>query len=262
MGLLSRISDAEMAAPGTNQQARSFARWYPWWASKADIGLLLLVLTAFVVALWSLYPRGDIRQRNLEAFASGGADWLQPRSVSDAYPLPISPQQWSFDFEGILTQLQTLTVDESGDLHLDSRAATVLEQASLQLGAQAPEASLERASLLIRKSFPEESGDQLAHLFERYVQFEGAKAQLAAAVSEQHGRGSTRAAAVLLEGSIDLQRDHFGEDAADALYGRQNALADYLLRRRQIREDASLSESDKRTQLAELASRYRDNSMP
>lgn len=228
--------------------------------SKAKVFLIPLV-ASLATALWYLYPTEDVRQRAMSGFGDRSVpddgEWLQPASVTTAYPQPISSTQWPIDFEIIESQFSRFSVNEAGELPLNATMATALQQAFLQLPA-APEELLDRVAVLLRKSFPGQKGAQLSALFRNYARYEQARSMSTAADSQEHSRGSADAAIAALNTSVELQYKFLGKQTALKLFGKQNAMTAYLLARRQVRADAALSQSDKQERLHALRQAYRD----
>ncbi|MEX1034009.1 MAG: lipase secretion chaperone [Cellvibrionaceae bacterium] len=204
------------------------------------------------LALYWLYPSADPH-----APGTDNLNWRQPVQLDSAYPQLISPRRWPFDFTTFEGRFASrVGTDEAGRLELDPMLADTLEQTLLHLPENTSEEVLQRIVVLLRKSFPGSKGEQLAELFHNYAAYRREESRF-----QTPAAGGAKEALAALRNSIELQHKYLGSEAAERLYGERNALTTYLLSRREIREDSSLSPARKQERLDTLEREYQQRGL-
>ncbi|HEY8538175.1 MAG TPA: lipase secretion chaperone [Steroidobacteraceae bacterium] len=138
--------------------------------------------------------------------------------------------------------LERLMLADGGRLVVDSALEAALSRSLAHVPADRPLASetMERYRLLIEKSLPEPAGREFFSLFARYAAYRLAANDLLFALEpetlEQEVERWSRLRA--------LRREHFPLEA-DALFGKEETLAEYTLTLRRIEGDATLTEAQK-----------------
>lgn len=219
----------------------------------ASLAIMALALTTMA---W-LYPESVIQASGQLQSGDGMKQiWHQPAALSEKFSQPMSSRQWPIDFEAIEQRFSDIDTDRSGQLELDARVAESLKQTVLHLPASISDELLERISLLFRKSFPGPKGEQLASLFRNYWDYEQALERAARKRREGSARVSMDSSEIAA-----LQKKYLGDTTAAELYGKQNTISAYLSARRQIQNDAGLSDSVKQDRLAALEREYREQNL-
>ncbi len=204
-----------------------------------NVGRLLAtaVLLAAVARLGWLYAA--IEQPDHRPFSDDA--WLQPDTKPAHHVDPISAQRWPFDFAVIETDVARFLAHAANTPRPDETLARLFEQIVLDLPDDLDENSVERIGLLLQKSFPGAQGETLAALFPPLFRYRQALAAETDALQTTTAVDTLQFAQASLRAAQRLQVEHLGPTLATQLYANQNALTDYLLQRRQIREDATLS---------------------
>lgn len=217
-----------------------------------SVSIALLIATAG----WQLfdYPQPVLSQ----------GDWHQPAAASRYHPEPMAPlhpkellsteattNRWTFNFAPLEEQIATSLAGRRS-LKLDDNLLRQFQSAFQALPTPLTSASLQRMELLLRKSFPEPAGGQLAQLIGPLYRYHLALETESLRLAERYPTGSFAASAALFEVSENLQQRHFSPDQIQQLFGRANALSRYLLERRRVREDPDLSLEQKRVALRGL----------
>lgn len=166
---------------------------------------------------------------------------------------PISPESAGVDFGPIEAALARARTNSAGDILIDANTASALAAAAATLPATVSTQAMARVQFLVRKEFPGKSGAQLAALlrdYHRYKDIESrtlgpppAHADLATAIARFHE-------------TVALRQRYFGKMRAQALFGKQQALAAYLLELRRIEADTSLTDAERRKRQQTLRKDY------
>lgn len=193
------------------------------------------------------------------ALAMAGVDYARRAATIPQSSLVALPQLDSAElvrFVEVERALETLPIEPDGTLTIDSRVESALAQATTHLPPERPlpEIALQRHDFLIRKALPGAAGATFADLFTTYVAYRQAAAPWligAAALADEADR---------LVRLHALRRAHFAAPIADALFGKEEHLAQYMLALRRLEQDSTLSASEKEAAAAKLQVAYEDAS--
>lgn len=220
--------------------------------------LTATLLFAFAVALsfvWFLISNSPDR---LDLQSS--AQWRQPDIISSSYPDPISGTQWSFDYDEIEQTLSQIRQSESGELILNEKTLAILRDAVSKFPNRIDNESLQRIKFLTSKSFSKKAGQQLADVLLNFYAYTKATEQgqelvsTVRPVADPVGRKER-----LFEESLLRQRQFMGPEVSKRLFGRKNALNQYLYARKRINEDTTLSHLQKQQKLSKLQARFKQD---
>lgn len=206
--------------------------------------LNIALATLLLVTLWLLYAT----PRPFTGAHPEGA-WRQPPLIDTSQLVPIAPQTWHFDFEPVAHLIGDIALHANGELVLNANTAKALQQAIATLSPELSKAELQRLAFLTKKEREGKAGEQLADLLLRFYQFRDAEASTARLKTD------AKDAATLLarhQHSMALKQEIFGNTLALHLFGRRDALTQYLLSRRQINENPKLDAPQKQQALHDL----------
>jgi hypothetical protein len=157
-------------------------------------------------------------------------------------------------FAEVERALEGLQLDAGGDLRLDSNLAAALAQATTHIPTDAPLSSraLQRHQFLIHKALPEPAAAAFANHFATYAEYRRAAEDLlnpreSATLADEAQRLAQLAA---------VRREHFAPAIADALFGKEERLADYMLALQRLEQDTTLTSTQKEAEAAELQRAY------
>ena len=160
----------------------------------------------------------------------------------------------SIRFTDIERTFDKLPVDTAGDLIVDAKTEAALAQATAQLpyAAQFADTALARYRFLIGKTLPSPASDTYAELLDRYIQYR--RAEQAAAVLTP--AVTLEAQFAHFEAARRLRNRFFSAEISAALFGVQDALAEYTFALRRVEADASLNDAQRDIAKAQLQASY------
>lgn len=151
--------------------------------------------------------------------------------------------------------LRELKFSPAHELLLDENS----EQALKRLVARLPDSSrhnvLSRLAFLIHRGWQAQEAEQLIRLTTRYLQFVSAE-------SEQMNAAVFNDELERLQWLKSLRRVHFSEAEAAVMFGAQEMLSEYLLRRQKLQQDQALSEGERRAALLALDQSMQEPEQP
>lgn len=215
-----------------------------------SITFLLLAGLIIVLTAWRL--------ANAEVFSvqTTADQWQQPLTQGNKTLSTISPDGWNVNFSGAEQLFLQIPRDRNDNIVFNADAEKIIAEATVLLADNTSTNESDRIDLLIRKSFPANSGDALATVFDNYQHYLSAIDTL-----EHASSADTVNEAIARHQVIEaMQQKYFGKTMAQHLFGERNQLNTYLLLRRQIHEDPSLLEESKQQQLQQLAETFHQNS--
>jgi hypothetical protein len=209
--------------------------------------LCLIACIYTTVTLWSIH--GDLPSR-LTHEQTG--DWQQPVAANTLFPNAISAQQWHFDYESIENILAHVELSHAGELRINPELVSILTKVTDSLPPDMSEQALERIGFLISKSFShlphtaEKLTDVLINFY--HLQYTSNKVQTVED-STQGSRGKLKG---ILEEEA-RQNYYLGKNVANQLFGKQQNISRYLLKRKVIKENSALSTQQQKQQLDSLS---------
>lgn len=216
-------------------------------ASTLSVGLSLVLAMLLVVHI--MIHSGQANH----ALPNDRAPWRQPASIAHDFPAAISSKQWHFDFQSIEHTLPNIKVRQSGELILGHSSVGQLETLVASLPKQLSEQDLSRLEFLVTTAFPDNAGHLKAKLLTNFYRY-----QKALLVGEaQSSRLSERDKEWLHHNKLQQQQRYFEPEMAEQLFGQQNAVNQYLLTRRRIHQDTSLSQLEKQAKLKQLQQAFK-----
>ena len=208
-------------------------------------GLLLIVVAAgAALVIWYVNAPDE------PGVTPSESQRAQPRTVADAWRARSSEQQNetafttlrpapAIDERAVRDALQEVRIDDNGNVVLDHRVLTALRNGIASLGPMDADRIAELQQV-IRDGLPPPAGEQAATLVGRYYEY-----QLAARSLPDAGRGDLAQAEAQLDRLVELRKAYFGEDAAEKLFGDEQAYARFTLASMQITSDPTLSPEEK-----------------
>ncbi len=150
--------------------------------------------------------------------------------------------------------LEELQLDARGGLKIDSTLEAALAQATTHLPSDAPlgPPALQRHRFLIQKALPEPAGSAFADLFAVYAGYRRAAADLLKSQAEATLTDDAQRLARL----ETVRREYFSPAIADALFGKEERLAEYMIALQRVEQDATLTPAQKAAASAELQRAY------
>ena len=181
-------------------------------------------------------------------------DWRQPESVTTNYPIPITQDSWSFDYEHTELVLQEVELDEQGALIVNADMAGLLKRAVSELPTNMHELALQRLRFLTFKGLPGPAGEQLASILERYYRYQQAKINLPGREGSKVGLAKNEE---IFQQKLELKQQFLGKVLVEALFGQKHLLRNYLFSRRKINENVGLSQQQKKQILTQLEQKFK-----
>jgi len=211
-----------------------------------------LIVLAMTITLIS-FAGFQLESKNSEQNAATH-QWLQPQAVTVNYPVPISQDHWQFDYEGVESVLQKVSVNRKGLLLINGDMAVVLAEAVMKLPDNMNEHEFKRVAFLTAKGLPGLAGEQLALILNNFYRYH----QVSKHVS---GRGNIKTSQAqkvqLFQQDLALKEKYLSKSVVEALFGQKNRLLNYLFARRKINENSGLSQQQKKQGLAELEQNFK-----
>ena len=158
-------------------------------------------------------------------------------------------------FASVERALEKLPINTNGEFVIDSHTEAVLAEATANfpLTAAIEPLTAARHQFLIRKALPLAAGNRFAELFESYIRYRRAAVGIATQQSASSRLADERQRLSELHA---LRQAHFGESIAAALFGKEEALLEYMLELRELDQRADLAETDKQQARATLQSAF------
>ena len=233
---------------------RNILPWLCW------LGCIYSVVTLFSIHSSASHSSTESHVQNV---AGNPTDvWYQPSAINTRYPTLISSTHWDFDYsaiEALLTQIHSRESfnnnQPNSTMTLAASDAELFSKAIQSLPKNLSAASLQRIQFLITKGFPDDIGHPLAKVTIAFYQLQSTTdthTEHKPADLPKHEYTQLADKMLAFKNKADRQ-DHFlGKDVAHQLFGKQRAIAYYLLQRRAIKEDTQLSSEQKIKQLKSL----------
>ena len=213
---------------------------------------MLSVGTVAVMILASWAVISPSQDRIDGAFAP--REWREPVSENGATATPMSTARYAVDFTPMEEALARLSLDAGGNkLQLDSTTADVLE--ALTNWATVHELTPEeeqRALRLARAILP--SDQAVTHYDNLWTSYREYKSFVTRLNDASNGQPTSDRQEEILR----AQKSLFGPDAAQALFGEQNAISAFLVAQEKIMNDDTLSAAERREALNSLRRKQQD----
>ena len=188
---------------------------------------LALLLTASAWAQWV-----DRRHANNVEFSPLAHHWVQPVSLSERFPNPITPDEWSFNYELFEERLFALKPDPIWS----ATSLTTLDELVQLLPETLSQQERNRLNFLMLKSLPGERGMELADLLPRYERY---RAALDPLMKQPQAGAALAAARDRFMRTREYRQQYLGARWHQRLFAEQEATAMVLLNRLQARYDQS-----------------------
>lgn len=163
-------------------------------------------------------------------------------------PLPLSGDDWSFDYrpvEALVTRLAPHFSDRPG---LNHDTLNQLDGIAAALPAALSEADIERIGFLSRQGLPAPVADDLADTLTAFLRY------------RHDFRTSPKTARARFERAVALQNRYFGATRAGQLFGQQRRLQRYLIERQAIHANSDLSAAQRQEALNRASQEFRPGS--
>lgn len=210
-----------------------------------------LIVLAMSITLLS-FAGFQLESKNSEQHAATH-QWQQPQAVTVNYPVPISQAHWQFDYEGLESVLQKVSVNGQGGLLINGDMAEVLAEAVMKLPDNMTEHELQRVAFLTSRGLPGLAGAQLALILNNFYRYQ----QVSKPASGQGNIKTSPAQKMqLFQQELALKETYLSKEIVEALFGQKNRLLNYLFSRRKINENPELSQQQKNQRLADLEQQF------
>lgn len=194
---------------------------------------------------------------SLKPVEGGAANvWRQPDEVFRFFPVQIGEQNYHFNFAEFASILSRVSLDSNQLLAIDAQTKNQLKKLTQTLPPDLRTMDRSRLDFLIQKSIPKQAGVQLIQLFHAYTRY----SKLLNAHLQQVQSAQSLDNHEFLQDSMarvkQLQETVFGKDTATVFFKRDNIRMHYLIQRRILTLDNSISEVDKRSMGEQLQQAY------
>ena len=230
--------------------------------------MVFFILLAYVVFVrLDLHKHEGTNYNPSTYHKSSIKQWLQPSSIDNDFPLPISNKIWSIHYTSIEKILRTSNVSNGGTLLINAETLDLLKRVHAKLSSNIHtsnasdvflnETDLGRLSFLINQSFPKLDGDQFIGLLTRYALYDKAHISLLKSIKQASGE---KKIALLKTNRLNkalLQDQHFGSKLAKILFQRKNLTSNYLNDRLLINMSEHLTSTEKKRKLSDLEKIYK-----
>ncbi|GAB1267680.1 hypothetical protein NBRC116493_09330 [Aurantivibrio infirmus] len=245
--------------------------------TMTNVILSLILLTLFIVIIVVFTWRVDAYRRIAVEEVRPDVEWVQrsnsasleakgaPGEFSAGFSSPqqnkiIRPKRWAFDYWQIEPIVQSVKVDATGQIILNDDMAVVLNSIVAMLPSELDRENLSRLSDLIEINIPASPGQEFAALvvnFYRYhVEFQKWVAESESIATTDPNADSDKLE-LQFEQSLKMMYARIGENNAEAIFGKQHALKEYLFQRRRINDDPTLSADEKNVGLTALEQKFK-----
>ncbi|WP_298772616.1 lipase secretion chaperone [uncultured Shewanella sp.] len=178
--------------------------------------------------------------------------WRQPEKASEFFPVQIGEQDYHFNFARFSPMLARVKWGSNQLLFLDAQTKYQLERMAQALPPDLSAMERARLDFLIQKSIPGKAGMKLTQLLHAYVRYTQLLNTHFKQVQSGKGRGKEGSLAVIKQ----LQATVFGQETASVFFKRDNIRMGYLIQRRILTLDNSLSDADKQMSHEQLQQAY------
>jgi hypothetical protein len=186
----------------------------------------------------------------------GAAVWWQNADGDADYPAqkfsqtPVPDVVDKLDFTIAEAAWSGLTIDSQGNLKIDALTETALVDALALMHDQASELSMARMAFLLEKQFGATASQQIMELLPRLKTYKEVEQRW----WQENGSKTPPPHAELFE----LQDELLGETLAKKMFSEQRRLVNMMLATQQIRNDASLTQTQKDQALMDLQKTVQD----
>jgi Proteobacterial lipase chaperone protein len=170
------------------------------------------------------------------------AQKFQPISLPDGFG--------ELDFTNAEAGWSSLTIDSQGNLQIDALTETALVDTIALMQGPASEQAMPRIAFLLEKQFGATASQQIMELLPMLKNYKEAEQRWWA----KNGSGDSPPHAELFR----LQDELLGETLAKKLFSEQRRLANMMLASHRIRNDASLTQTEKDQALMDLQKTVQD----
>ncbi|GAA6133749.1 hypothetical protein NBRC116188_05380 [Oceaniserpentilla sp. 4NH20-0058] len=172
--------------------------------------------------------------------------WKQP-TISTRQPW-ISPENYDVQFERIERSLGEVQFTSKNQIVLNTETAGALERAIGYMSKQSNKDQLERIEFLLDKIFPSRHHNNLPEIALNYRDYLIAQEVLDKGTILKTLDDSEQA----LKAQIALKEQYLGKEITELLFKDKHAMAFYIINRRKIITDSTLTPEQKENKLSEL----------
>jgi len=158
-----------------------------------------------------------------------------------------------FDVEYIYNALQSVKLDENGDVVIDHDAMKALDETLAYDGLKLDSQALSDLQDLIKLGLPGKAGEQTAQVVGDYYQLLGAQKEFLSLYSETGNLDDYR---TQYEELSALRELYLGSEVAAKLFEVSNADARYMYESMTLEANTSLTDNEKKKMLAEITERH------
>jgi len=210
----------------------------------------LAILLVFLLCL-SVYSHQSL---NFELTEINAQVWLQPDISADqdnVEQVLISSKRWQFDFSLVEEKFLLIKIDQHGDLKVDEQLADILDLVCTLLPKTLDSENVQRVAILLEKMYPGGAGQQLAQVFYNFYHYRQALSETN--VELLYFDDPSEA---IFRREQQLQNQFLGEGLAKKLFAKKGRIKNYLLQRKLINQNDSLTLSEKQQQLSDLKNEF------
>lgn len=168
-----------------------------------------------------------------------------------------------YSLYSVYAALESVRIDENGDLILDNNTMLALNEALERYYNQIDAQSLREIEQLIKDALPGKLGEQTAQLVRDYHGFLGAQAEFNQI--HQYQSGPQNLSELQRDRSLynelqSLREAHLGTDTAQRLFSEVNAGAQFMFDMMSLDMDTSLSEEQRAQRRAQIQAEFERSS--
>ncbi len=233
-----------------------------WYERRAHWGWMLLVLPVLGSAIVDGYRHQQATSDDgmRQGFGKNQHSGNDQNYVVAVMREHLSESQRQTQFERAEKALAELVVS-NGELQLSPATVAVLDRAvsayvtMTEVPADSTSDRLNRIRFLVEKSVPVEISIEVGELFVRYVGLKRAEQALQRDYRQHQPANPWKAVQkerIFYRRLAALRQQHLGLEVSQALFSEQDAMALYLISRREIMVNPNLSSSEKQQQIQQI----------
>jgi len=213
--------------------------------------MLIALICCAIIVHYGL--RQGVHKHNIDPITVA---WLQSDSI-DQNVSALVAKKWQFDYIEIEKILLKSKVNTPIALVINADMLELLERSYAYLSPDLESSDLQRLSLLIEKTIPNQNGKQLTHLLKQYYFYHQDYQVSLLAINQSQSEQQYQLLTAAQSDNKQRQIRYFGSQVAEKLFHKQNRTTNYLNQRRVINLDPALSDAERRQKLAELQADFK-----
>ncbi|WP_299491086.1 lipase secretion chaperone [uncultured Shewanella sp.] len=182
--------------------------------------------------------------------------WRQPDEAFRFFPVQIGEQDYRFHFTDFASILTRVSLDSNQLLVINDQTKNQLKRLTENLPPDLRVIDRARLDFLIQKSITGKAGVQLTQLFHAYVRYSELLHVHLQQVKSAQSRGEYEVLQTSMKRIKQLQATVFGKETASVFFKRDNISMHYLIQRRILTLDNSMSAVDKQNMGLQLQQAY------